>query len=66
MEMNEEVGYVTEPMVPTTEDKFGKEALLKYFEDDATLLNILLEDDQSYSLAEVRRILEDWRKGVAN
>jgi hypothetical protein len=26
----------------------------------------LLEDDQSYSLAEVRRILEDWRKGVAN
>ena len=53
-------------MVTTTEDKFGKEALLKYFEDDATLLNILLEDDQSYSLAEVRRILEDWRKGVAN
>ena len=52
MEMNEEVGYVTEPVVPTTEDKFGKEALLKYFEDDATLLNILLEDDQSYSLAD--------------
>ena len=49
MEMNEEVGYVTEPVVATTEDKFGKEALLKYFEDDATLLNILLEDDQSYS-----------------
>ena len=56
----------TKTVVPTTEDKFGKEALLKYFEDDATLLNILLEDDQSYSLAEVRRILEDWRKGVAN
>ena len=66
MEMNEEVGYVTEPVAPTTEDKFGKEALLTYFEDDATLLNILLEDDQSYSLAEVRGILEDWRKGVAN
>lgn len=56
----------TKTVATTTEDKFGKEALLKYFEDDATLLNILLEDDQSYSLAEVRRILEDWRKGVAN
>lgn len=56
----------TKTVAPATEDKFGKEALLKYFEDDATLLNILLEDDQSYSLAEVRRILEDWRKGVAN
>lgn len=66
MEMNEEVGYVTEPVVTTAEDKFGKEALLKYFEDDATLLNVLLENDQSYSLTEVRRILEDWRKGVAN
>ena len=66
MDMIEAVGDVTEPVVPPTEDKFGKEALLKYFEDDATLLNILLEDDQSYSLAEVRRILEDWRKGVAN
>lgn len=40
MEMNEEVSYVTEPVVTTTEDKFGKEALLKYFEEDATLLNI--------------------------
>lgn len=66
MEMNEEIGYVTEPVVTTAEDKFGKEALLKYFEDDATLLNVLLENDQSYSLTEVRRILEDWRKGVAN
>lgn len=66
MEMDEEVGYVTEPVVTTTGDKFGKEALLKYFEEDATLLNILLENDQSYSLAEVRRILENWRKGVAN
>lgn len=66
MEMNEEVGYVTEPVVTTAEDKFGKEALLKYFEEDATLLNVLLENDQSYSLTEVRRILEDWRKGVAN
>ena len=28
MEMNEELGYVTEPVEPTTEDKFGKEALL--------------------------------------
>ena len=33
METNEEVGYVTEPVEPTTEDKFGKEALLKYFEE---------------------------------
>lgn len=56
----------TKTVAPATEDKFGKEALLKYFEEDATLLNILLEDDQSYSLAEVRGILEDWRKGVAN
>lgn len=56
----------TKVVAETTEDKFGKEALLKYFEEDATLLNILLEDDQSYSLAEVKRILEDWRKGVAN
>lgn len=56
----------TKTVAPATEDKFGKEALLKYFEDDATLLNILLENDQSYSLAEVRGILEDWRKGVAN
>lgn len=56
----------TKTVAPATEDKFSKEALLKYFEEDATLLNILLEDDQSYSLAEVRGILEDWRKGVAN
>ena len=56
----------TKTVALVTEDKFGKEALLKYFEEDATLLNILLEDDQSYSLAEVRRILEDWRKGVTN
>ena len=56
----------TKTVAPATEDKFGKEALLKYFEEDATLLNILLENDQSYSLAEVRGILEDWRKGVAN
>lgn len=56
----------TKTVAPSTEDKFGKEALLKYFEEDATLLNILLEEDQSYSLAEVRGILEDWRKGVAN
>jgi hypothetical protein len=50
------------------EDRFTKQQIVnsKKFKDNVDLLNALLKDDKLYTLEEVNKTIEDFRKGKVN
>ena len=50
------------------EDRFTKQQIVnsKRFKDNVDLLNALLKDDKLYTLEEVNKTIEDFRKGKVN
>lgn len=50
------------------EDGFTKQQIVnsKRFKDNVDLLNALLKDDKLYTLEEVNKTIEDFRKGKVN
>lgn len=50
------------------EDGFTKQQIVnsKKFKDNVDLLNALLKDDKLYTLEEVNKTIEDFRKGKVN
>lgn len=50
------------------EDRFTKQQIVnsKKFKDNVDLLNTLLKDDKLYTLEEVNKTIEDFRKGKVN
>lgn len=50
------------------EDRFTKQQIVnsKKFKDNVDLLNALLKDDKLYTLEEVNKRIEDFRKGKVN
>lgn len=50
------------------EDRFTRQQIVnsKKFKDNVDLLNALLKDDKLYTLEEVNKTIEDFRKGKVN
>ena len=50
------------------ENRFAKQQIVnsKKFKDNVDLLNALLKDDKLYTLEEVNKTIEDFRKGKVN
>lgn len=50
------------------EDRFTKQQIVnsKKFKDNVDLLNALLKDNKLYTLEEVNKTIEDFRKGKVN
>ncbi len=50
------------------EDRFTKQQIVnsKKFKDNVDLLNALLKGDKLYTLEEVNKTIEDFRKGKVN
>lgn len=50
------------------ENRFTKQQIVnsKKFKDNVDLLNALLKDDKLYTLEEVNKTIEDFRKGKVN
>ena len=50
------------------EDRFTKQQIVnsKRFKDNVDLLNALFKDDKLYTLEEVNKTIEDFRKGKVN
>ena len=46
------------------EQKYSKEAILLYFEDERLLLNALLDESKQYSVNQVKDILDEWNNGT--